>query len=479
MKDVHPHHQPPQPPQSAKYIAEFVGTFFLVFTIGCNAGGIGAAVSIGFMLMVMVYAMGSVSGAHFNPAVTLAVLISGRNKISGLDAIFYMCSQVAGGLAATLLRWVSLPGDLPSLAPVHQVYTHGDVFVLEAIYTWALCYVVLNVATTESKEQGNAPNGFFGLAIGFTVTSAAIAIGPISGCSLNPAVSLGAAYGSHLMSRPQDRDFWYLYIAGPFVGSLVGAFTFFLVQGGMQSRFEYAEREKMIPEPVKPAPEPLPSITPRTVIAMEESLPPTSLNLAKLDPVRLPADVNNHDVFCGLQWRTKSGRKESGDKPCDIDLSCVKFKANGDCLGAVYFAKKEDFVNGIRHSGDEVGFGGHKGHFDNEIIAMKLGHIKPHVHALIFVMTIYTTDQNLTDVEVCTVRLVDQTDNRREYARFQKKDMQLGTNACIAAMLYRTGNTWSFCAIDECHTVPPHSSYRKLIPNMQKYCTAKPEDGEP
>merc|ERR1719326_2181163 len=89
----------------AKYTAEFVGTFFLVLTVGCNVhtGSIGAALSIGSMLMVMIYALGSVSGAHFDPAVTLAVLLSGRGKIGFVSAFIYVIVQILGGICAALL----------------------------------------------------------------------------------------------------------------------------------------------------------------------------------------------------------------------------------------------------------------------------------------------------------------------------------------------------------------------------------------
>merc|ERR1719353_2815704 len=89
----------------SKYVAEMIGTFFLVLTVGCcvHTGSLVAALSIGGMLMVMIYALGSVSGAHLNPAVTLGILLSGRNKINPLDAVAYMCFQCIGGICAALL----------------------------------------------------------------------------------------------------------------------------------------------------------------------------------------------------------------------------------------------------------------------------------------------------------------------------------------------------------------------------------------
>merc|ERR1719258_290794 len=115
----------------AKFTAGFVGTFFLVLTVGCNVhtGSIGAAISIGSMLMVMIFALGSVSGAHFNPAVTFAVLLSGRNKIGIKDAFVYMLCQILGGIcAACTYMWIN--GAAFFLKPVWE-YSGADVVMVE------------------------------------------------------------------------------------------------------------------------------------------------------------------------------------------------------------------------------------------------------------------------------------------------------------------------------------------------------------
>merc|ERR1719420_1594904 len=142
--------------------------------------------------MVMIFALGSVSGAHLNPAVTFAILLSGRNKIEGgpLEALVYMLVQILGGIMGATMYCMML-GQAFVLAPVAQ-YSTADAVAAEVLYTWALCYVVLNVATASD----NLPNHYFGLAIGFTVVSAAITVGAISGCALNPAVSVGALVAS-------------------------------------------------------------------------------------------------------------------------------------------------------------------------------------------------------------------------------------------------------------------------------------------
>src|SRR6476469_8490242 len=176
-----------------KYITEFIGTFFLVLTVGCTVIGAGTGViaplAIGAALMVMVYAGGHVSGGHYNPAVTLAVLL--RRRIGLRDALAYGMVQLgAGVLAALLVRTVIDPVAAAKTATL-TLSGHSLVaaFVVELLFTAALCYVVLNVATSKSHPN----NSFYGLAIGFTVVAGAAAVGTISGGAFNPAVTLGAA----------------------------------------------------------------------------------------------------------------------------------------------------------------------------------------------------------------------------------------------------------------------------------------------
>jgi aquaporin Z len=136
--------------------------------------------------MVMIYAGGHISGGHYNPAVTLAVLV--RRRIGIRDAAGYWIAQVAGGVVAgALARALVNPASVKTLTL--SGHTEAAAAVAELLITFALCYVVLNVAT--SKDQPN--NGFFGLAIGFTVAGGAFAVGGISGGVFNPAVALGGA----------------------------------------------------------------------------------------------------------------------------------------------------------------------------------------------------------------------------------------------------------------------------------------------
>jgi aquaporin Z len=173
-----------------RYAVEMVGTFFLVFTVAaCGLGGSAyTPLAAGAVLAAMIYAGGHVSGGHFNPAVTLAVLLRGR--IGLRDAAWYWIAQLAAGLiAAAAARAVVNPARVTALTLSGRAMTAAA--VAELLFTFALCSVVLNVATSR-RQQGNA---FFGLAIGFTVLAGAFAVGGISGAAFNPAVALGAAVG--------------------------------------------------------------------------------------------------------------------------------------------------------------------------------------------------------------------------------------------------------------------------------------------
>jgi aquaporin Z len=198
-----------------KYITEFIGTFFLVLTIGCAvmAGGTGVIppLAIGAVLMVMVYAGGHVSGAHYNPAVTLAVFLRGRCPAG--DVLPYMVAQIVGSLAAAAVASYLRP-DYVATAVGTDFMRVG---VAEVLYTFALAYVVLNVATSKDT-QGNS---FYGLAIGFTVLVGAFAVGDITGGTFNPAVAVGAAsLGFITWARLA------VYFAACFSGAALAAVTF-------------------------------------------------------------------------------------------------------------------------------------------------------------------------------------------------------------------------------------------------------------
>jgi aquaporin Z len=171
-----------------KYAVELIGTFFLVFTVGASviAGSAFAPLAIGGVLMVMIYAGGHISGGHYNPAVTVAALVRGR--IGLRDAAGYWVAQLAGGLIAA-----EVVGAVLHRAQATATTLSGHALlaaiVVELLFTFALCYVVLNVATSKDHPD----NSFYGLAIGFTVVAGAFAVGGISGAAFNPAVTLGGA----------------------------------------------------------------------------------------------------------------------------------------------------------------------------------------------------------------------------------------------------------------------------------------------
>jgi len=177
----------------AALASEFLGTFMLVVTVGLNVMGRtpDGAFSIAASLMSMIYALGDVSGAHFNPAVTVAILASGRAPdLTPAKAGQYIGAQVLGAMAAAILYSGIYNGASFKLGP-GSGFGYGEVIIAEFVFTFLLCYVVLCVAvsTTTKAEQ------MFGLAIGSCITCGVNAIGAISGGALNPAVAVGIATG--------------------------------------------------------------------------------------------------------------------------------------------------------------------------------------------------------------------------------------------------------------------------------------------
>ncbi len=198
-----------------KYLTELIGTFFLVLTVGCTAllstPGVIPPLAIGSVLMVMVYAGGHVSGGHYNPAVTLGVWMRGRCPTG--DVVPYMLAQIGGAVLAALAARCMVD-------QTHFALMHPRVFpalVAEFLFTFALVYVVLNVATA----KGTSGNPFYGLAIGFTVLAGAFAVGGISGGAFNPAVAVGIS----TMTIAPWSSLW-IYLVADFLGGAVAAVTF-------------------------------------------------------------------------------------------------------------------------------------------------------------------------------------------------------------------------------------------------------------
>jgi len=204
-----------------KYIAEFIGTFFLVLTVGCTvipaAAGVIAPLAIGASLMVMVFATGHISGGHLNPAVTLAVFL--RGKCPASDVIPYWIAQIVAGICAAFAA-VYLCGK--SGTPM-QITNIPLAMFAEFLFTFALAFVVLNVATS----KGAANNTFYGLAIGMTVMVGAFAVGSISGGAFNPAVAVGIG----VMKLVSISQIW-IHIVADLVGAAVAALAFKMLNPG-------------------------------------------------------------------------------------------------------------------------------------------------------------------------------------------------------------------------------------------------------
>lgn len=198
-----------------KLVAEAIGTFFLVFTIGQvvlepGAGPL-APVAIGVVLAIMVYATGHVSGGHLNPAVTLGVFLRGKATATELGG-YWAVQILAGVLAAFAVLY--LKGDV---APAAAALPAAPALLAEFLFTFALVFVVLNVATTPGTEG----NSYFGLAIGGTVLAGAYAVGGVSGAAFNPAVAVGAV----LMQLVLPADLW-IFLVANLAGGAVAALVF-------------------------------------------------------------------------------------------------------------------------------------------------------------------------------------------------------------------------------------------------------------
>ena len=192
---------------------EFIGAFFLVLVIALT----GNPFAIGITLMVMVYMGGHISGAHYNPAVTLAVWIRGKLKS---EKIFgYMASQVFGAFVAALVAYELIGKSfVPSPALGIMIW---KAVLIEILFTFALCSVVLATATSNKLEG----NHIYGLAIGFTLMVGAFAGGGISGGAFNPAVALGPMIFKALLGVKNFSNLT-IYLIGPFAGGILAALAF-------------------------------------------------------------------------------------------------------------------------------------------------------------------------------------------------------------------------------------------------------------
>jgi aquaporin Z len=210
------------------YVTEFIGTFFLVLTIGLTVmqGSQFAPLAIGASLMIMVYAGGHVSGGHYNPAVSLAAML--RGALPKSEYLPYVVSQLLGATAAAFVAYMVLGKTFAPMPGDGHPAMHA--LIIEFLFTFALCYVVLNSAVAK-KTQGNS---FYGLAIGFTIVVAAFAGGGISGGAFNPAVGIGPTIVNATIGSGSWSALW-IYIVGPLAGAVVAASVFGMQEGATPS----------------------------------------------------------------------------------------------------------------------------------------------------------------------------------------------------------------------------------------------------
>ena len=197
-----------------KLFVELFGTYFLVLIIGLSSGN---PIAVGFGLMVLVYTGAHISGAHYNPAVTLALFL--QKEISVLDSVKYVISQIVGSTLAALS--IYLMNTNMQVQPVlgDSVY---PIFFSEIIFTFLLVFVILNVATHPNLKG----NSFYGLAIGLTVMAGIFSVGPISGAVFNPAVSLGPSIIDFITNEGVSHYFTWYYVVFPLIGSILAVLGF-------------------------------------------------------------------------------------------------------------------------------------------------------------------------------------------------------------------------------------------------------------
>ena len=201
-----------------KYIIEFLGTLFLVLIIGLSQNPI----AIGLGLAVLVYMGAHISGAHYNPAVSLSMLINKQIQLKEFS--FYVASQLLGSVVAAYLVVLLGNDDLNVVSNTSDI---SSFFLAEILFTFLLVFVILNVALNKNLKG----NQFYGLAIGLTVTAGAFSVGDISGAVFNPAVSFGPSFFSFI--DPQvvgndisSSDFFLYYLISGIIGSVVASYLY-------------------------------------------------------------------------------------------------------------------------------------------------------------------------------------------------------------------------------------------------------------
>jgi aquaporin Z len=225
-----------EPLLQERLLAEFVGTFFLVLTVGVSVAGKGpmAPVAIGLVLGVQIYTFGSVSGAFFNPAVVLAVSLSERGKISPIDAAAYAAVESLGAVLGGGIAYAVTGSTFCFDYSLTRAW--GTSLVLETLFTMLLCSTVLATGTSN-----DAPNHYFGFAIGLTVTGGALAVGGFDQGSLNPAVTMGINFANYMNGNATlypSIGSWVIFLLAPVLGGGLAAGVF---RGTRSNEFESLE----------------------------------------------------------------------------------------------------------------------------------------------------------------------------------------------------------------------------------------------
>ena len=204
-----------------RYIAEFIGTFFLMLVVCMTSFAKVSAdlqpLAIGATLVGLIYALGYISGAHFNPAVSLAIFLRGRATVK--DTGLYIVGQVLGAVLAALASLFLISGKPPValMVSLPQFFGVGQALVAEVLGTFALVFVILNVATAKALEGNN----FYGLSIGLLVSGLIYTLGSVSGSFLNPAIFVASC-----VAQLSKWNLLWIYLVGGFGGGALAAMAF-------------------------------------------------------------------------------------------------------------------------------------------------------------------------------------------------------------------------------------------------------------
>mmetsp|Transcript_44901 Transcript_44901/g.104925 ORF Transcript_44901/g.104925 Transcript_44901/m.104925 type:complete len:464 (-) Transcript_44901:73-1464(-) len=217
-----------EPSDAVKYLCEFVGSFFVVVTYGLS--GVRAAPescswTTASALMSLVYAVGDLSGGHFNPAVTTAVVLSRTRRVSVTQMLTYWLAQVAAGILAVIACLHLQPCRTWTLAP-QEKYTAGGAYIVEFTFTLLLCMTFLSVSCVKGITSSFQRNFYFGLAIGFALLTGSLCSSGISGGCLNPAVSVGVGVAALIQNRSYAGYYIPNYVLAQLLGGIAATVVF-------------------------------------------------------------------------------------------------------------------------------------------------------------------------------------------------------------------------------------------------------------